>query len=86
MFLTTILLTLAQLVSADADFDTVASRRRADIAVIPITASYARNAKYSDIPTWISTIKADGSWPDVNYTAGCGGGEALAHIADHNQS
>lgn len=68
-------LLIGSTVCVATDFDTVNARRRSDIASAPIALSYARNATYQYIPTWISTLQPDGHWLDVNYSTGCAAGE-----------
>jgi hypothetical protein len=48
-----------------AELDLITQRRRVDLAAFPTDANLA------SIPSWLSTQKADGTWPDVNYATGC---------------
>lgn len=71
-----IALALALLSGALADdFDLVYQATRKDAATTSLVYSYSPNTKLSDIPTWLATLKPDGSWPDVDYTAGCAAGK-----------
>lgn len=57
------------------DFDLVYQATRKDAATTSLVYSYSPNTKLGDIPTWLSTMKSDGSWPDVDYTSGCAAGK-----------
>lgn len=65
-----------------ADFDIVYSLTRSDIANTAIAYSYSPNADLGDIPTWLSTLKSDGSWPDIDYTTGCSAGMFPGFVED----
>ena len=49
-------------VLANDDLSTVRSRRLSFIT---------RNLDASDAPSWLSSLSANGTWPDVDYATGC---------------
>ncbi|KAL1410457.1 hypothetical protein Q8F55_004468 [Vanrija albida] len=75
-------LALAALATAD-DFSTVAQRKRADIANLGLTASYALTISLAQIPAWLSTLSPEGKWPDVDYAAGCAADRAIWKAEEH---
>jgi hypothetical protein len=50
---------------AQSDVDLIAQQRKADLAQFPTPS------QLGSIPTWLASQKSDGTWSDVDYTAGC---------------
>lgn len=50
---------------AQSDVNLIAQRRKADLAQFPTPS------QLGSIPTWLASQKSDGTWSDVDYTAGC---------------
>lgn len=78
----TILISLLYVIGAahgqgpgQAELDLITQRRRVDLAAFPTDANLA------SIPSWLSTQKSDGTWPDVNYATGCDARESHPYRA-----
>jgi hypothetical protein len=59
----------------DNELNLITQRRRIDLATFPTEANFA------SLSGWLSTQRADGTWPDVNYVAGCDAREWLTNLA-----
>ena len=52
-------------VAQQADIDLIKQRRKADLSQFPTPDNYA------SVPAWLRSQTTEGTWPDVDYTAGC---------------
>lgn len=57
------------------ELDLIAQRRKIDLATFPTEANFA------SLSGWLSSQRADGTWSDVNYVAGCDARERLTLLA-----
>ena len=64
--------------NSTSDFDTFVQRRLQAVAQTPLVNTWAPTISFNDVDSWISTLRPDGSWPDVNYLSGCNACESTA--------